>query len=350
MTECNRTPLLFASLPSKKIVADFEGGNLTSDGGLPLIREVDRKIGLTDALDDAINDPRNPALTEHGQRTLLAQRIFAIAVGYEDLNDHQALRNDTLLQALTDRRLKCGQAEDHPLSSPPTLCRLENRVRRSDLVRVAKVLVETFIASHAETPEELVLDFDAPDDLVHGQPVPRASVGGGVRADGDAALGGAGRNGVGVGSGVDDSAEVAEHRRPGSPFGSSAGDSLGQRLPAPGDVRRDCPSVAGMAACPCAGPVRPRQPENRCGGRGRFALTCPDCPTSARIPPHPANARPLDLCVKYAAWRGDRGRVEAAALNRLCDRPRAWWRGGSPDGRWASRSTGERSVQGSRPR
>lgn len=168
MTECNGLPLLFASLGRKKIVADFAGGDLTSDGGLPLIREVDRKIGLIDAIDAAIHDPRCPWLIEHDQRTLLAQRILAIAAGYEDLNDHQTLRNDTLLQALTDRKLKARQVEGDPLSSPPTLCRLENRITRADLVRMAKPLVEAFIASHNEPPTELILDFDATDDAVHG--------------------------------------------------------------------------------------------------------------------------------------------------------------------------------------
>lgn len=168
MTECNRQPMLFASVDRRQIVADFQGGDLTSDGGLPLLREVDRKIGLIDALDAAIDDPRCPWLTEHDQRTILAQRIFAIAAGYEDLNDHQTLRNDTLLTTLTDRQLKCGQKEDDPLSSPPTLCRLENRIQRADLVRMSKVLVEMFIASHSAPPKELVLDFDATDDAVHG--------------------------------------------------------------------------------------------------------------------------------------------------------------------------------------
>jgi hypothetical protein len=168
MTECNGLPLLFTSLGRKKIVADFRGGDLTSDGGLPLLREVDRKIGLIDALNAAIFDPRSSILLEHDQRTILTQRILAIAAGYEDLNDHQTLRNDTLLQALTDRRLKVGQKEGDPLASPPTLCRLENRITRKDLARMAEVFVEQFIASCPTPPEQLVLDFDATDDPVHG--------------------------------------------------------------------------------------------------------------------------------------------------------------------------------------
>jgi hypothetical protein len=168
MTHCTTTPLRFSSLGRRKIVADFRGGDLTSDGGLLLLREVDRKIGLLDTLDAAIADPRCPWLIQHDQRTLLAQRILAIAAGYEDLNDHQTLRDDTLMKALTDRRLKAGQTDDPPLSSPPTLCRLENRVTREDLARMAEVLVEAFIASHDTPPKELILDFDATDDAVHG--------------------------------------------------------------------------------------------------------------------------------------------------------------------------------------
>jgi hypothetical protein len=92
MTKCNFQPLLFASVDRRRVVADFQGGDLTSDGGLPLLREVDRKLGLIDALDAAIYDPRCPWLIEHDQRTILAQRILALAAGYEDLNDHQTLR------------------------------------------------------------------------------------------------------------------------------------------------------------------------------------------------------------------------------------------------------------------
>src|SRR5271157_3726780 len=148
MTDCTSQPLLFASVERRQLVADFAGGDLTSDGGLPLLREVDRRIGLIDSLNAAICDPRFQPLVKHDQRTILAQRIYALAAGYEDLNDHHALRVDTLLQAMTDRRLKCHQEEGDPLSSPPTLCRLENRITREDLGRMSKVLVDIFIASH----------------------------------------------------------------------------------------------------------------------------------------------------------------------------------------------------------
>jgi hypothetical protein len=164
MTECNRNPLLFSSLNRQQIVADFDGGRLTSDGGGLLLREADRALELTRRLADCLVDPRDPAKVIHEQRTLLAQRIHGIALGYEDLNDHDTLRDDPLLAVLADKR----PAPDEPLASPPTLCRFENRIDRPSLARMAAVLVETFIASHRRPPKELVLDFDATDDRVHG--------------------------------------------------------------------------------------------------------------------------------------------------------------------------------------
>jgi hypothetical protein len=165
MTDCNRQPLFFSNQKNKKIQADFNGGSLTSDAGALLLREVDKHLGLVDAINNCIPDPRNEFFIVHQQRTMLAQRIFAIALGYEDLNDHQSLRDDPLLQIITER----GVTKDAlPLASPPTLCRLENRVDRKGLADIAEVLVETFIASFKNQPEQLILDFDATDDIVHG--------------------------------------------------------------------------------------------------------------------------------------------------------------------------------------
>jgi hypothetical protein len=95
---------------------------------------------------------------------MLAQRIFAIALGYEDLNDHQTLRTDPAMQTAAQRE----PCEDTPLASPPTLCRLENRVNQKALAKMAEVLVDQFLASYATPPESIVLDFDATDDPVHG--------------------------------------------------------------------------------------------------------------------------------------------------------------------------------------
>jgi hypothetical protein len=164
VTECNRKPVRFSSLERKQVVADFAGGTITSDAGGLLLREVDRRLGLTRALADAIPDPRAPLLIQHEQHTMIAQRVLGIALGYEDLNDHQTLRNDALLQTLTEKT----PDPEAPLASPPTLCRLENRVQRRSLVKMSAILVDTFIASFDEPPEEVVLDFDATDDRVHG--------------------------------------------------------------------------------------------------------------------------------------------------------------------------------------
>ncbi|RPJ23384.1 MAG: IS1380 family transposase [Planctomycetaceae bacterium] len=164
MTDCITEPLLFSSLKRQKIQADFRGGRLTSDGGAVLLRQVDRWLGLIDAINACIPDPRHRVSTVHSQRTLLAQRIFGIALGYEDLNDHQSLRQDPLFQILSER----GVRADLPLASPPTLCRLENRVDRKALGKIAELFVETFIGSATAAPEELILDFDPTNDPVHG--------------------------------------------------------------------------------------------------------------------------------------------------------------------------------------
>jgi hypothetical protein len=165
MTHCNRPRPAFSSLGRRDIHANFSGGAITSDAGVLLLREADQQLGLVDALNAAIPDPRHPSFITHPQRSLLAQRLFAIAGGYEDLNDHQYLRDDPLWQLATEHPETAGHAT---LASPPTLCRLENRVTRQSLVRIANVLVDQFLAAHTTPPDEVVLDFDATDDPVHG--------------------------------------------------------------------------------------------------------------------------------------------------------------------------------------
>jgi hypothetical protein len=164
MTQCKRQKLVLSRLNRRRVEVDFSGGRLTSDAGLLLLREVDRKLGLLDAAQEAIPDPRNPAAITHEQRELLAQRVFALAAGYEDGNDHHALRNDPALQLAAGR----APSEDQPLGSPSTLCRLENRITRGSIVRLHEVLVEQFLASYATPPAEITLDLDATDDPTHG--------------------------------------------------------------------------------------------------------------------------------------------------------------------------------------
>jgi len=160
MTNCTQAVFEFPALKRRKVQAEFTGGDITSDGGVLLLREIDRQLGLLKSIDAVIPDPRDPRYIEHSQLSLLRQRIYGICLGYEDLNDHQTLRNDPAIQTSVDR--------DEQLGSQSTLCRLENRIDRQVAVDVHKVLLETFIASFDSPPEELILDFDATDDPVHG--------------------------------------------------------------------------------------------------------------------------------------------------------------------------------------
>lgn len=164
-TDCNHSPIRFTPLSRQQVVADFAGGAITSDAGAILLRESDRRLRMFDRIDTLIPDPRDPELITHTQRTLIAQRILAIACGWEDLNDHDRLRVDPLMQIVTER----GVDEKQPLASTPTLCRLENRVSHKTCVELGKLLVEMFIESFDSPPEELTLDFDATDDPVHGE-------------------------------------------------------------------------------------------------------------------------------------------------------------------------------------
>lgn len=174
-TDCNRSKIDFTPLARRAVAAQFDAAAISSDGGTLLLREVDRKINLLSRVSDLIPDPRNPCLVEHQQRTMLAQRVLGIACGHEDLNDHDTLRHDLVLQLATDRRAsgsKPGQGDvdpDRPLASAPTLHRLENRVDRKACVAINKLLVELYIESQKNNPpKQIILDFDSTDDLVHG--------------------------------------------------------------------------------------------------------------------------------------------------------------------------------------
>jgi hypothetical protein len=156
--------LLFSSLNRQKIVGDFDGGRLTSDAGGLLLREADRGLGWTRKLAACLTDSRDLGKITHQLHTMLAQRVLGIALGYEDLNDHKTLRNDPLLAVLAEKR---PDPKD-PLASASTLCRFENGIDRPGLVRMAEVFVQTFIDSHKRPPKQLILDFDATDDRVHG--------------------------------------------------------------------------------------------------------------------------------------------------------------------------------------
>lgn len=161
MAKCNTSQLQFASCQNLKVQADFQGGEVSSDGGLLLLREVDQQLNLLKRVASLLPDTRNPELITHTRHSQICQRIFALAQGYEDLNDHQSLRDDTLLQTAA------GQKDT--LSSPSTLCRMEAQGNRHCAKALNELLVEVFIESFRQAPEELILDFDATDDPVHGQ-------------------------------------------------------------------------------------------------------------------------------------------------------------------------------------
>ena len=161
MTNRTQAAFDFPAVKRRRVQAEFSGGEVTSDGGVMLLRQADRRTGLIEAVDRVIPDPRHPKLITHSQLSLLRQRVYGLALGYEDLNDHERLRTDTAIQTAVDR--------DSDLGSQATLCRLEQRSSRQAAVAIHQVLVEQFIASFDAPPEELILDFDATDDPVHGR-------------------------------------------------------------------------------------------------------------------------------------------------------------------------------------
>jgi len=170
MTKRNRKRPSLKRLRRQAVDADFDGGTLTSDGGLLLLREVDRRLDLIRRVDLAIPDPRDPLYTAHPQAELLTSRIFGIAAGYEDANDHDALRHDPAFQVAAGRTPAEHNYDDdqYPLASPSTHCRFENRITSKTILDLHEVLVDTFLDSFGVPPEEIILDYDATDDLIHG--------------------------------------------------------------------------------------------------------------------------------------------------------------------------------------
>ena len=161
MTKRIRKALEFPRCKGREVVAAFDGGAVTSDAGVLLLRQADRKLGLLAQVAKRLKDARDPGRVMHTQLSMLRQRVYGIALGDEDLNDHDTLRNDLALQTAVDRA--------EPLASAPTLCRLENSAERETARAISEVLVEQFIASFEQPPQEIVLDFDATDDPVHGE-------------------------------------------------------------------------------------------------------------------------------------------------------------------------------------
>ena len=142
MTECTTPPIDFTSCKRRLVQADFTGGDITSDGGAVLLKEMDRRLHLTATISRNFIDNRRRKQVKHDYLSLLRQRVYAICLGYEDLNDHDALRSDPLIQT--------ALGKDQTLASPSTLCRFENHMGRQEAVAIHKVLIDTFIASYSE--------------------------------------------------------------------------------------------------------------------------------------------------------------------------------------------------------
>lgn len=153
------------------VEVDFNGGTLTSDGGLLLLRESERQLGLLERAAKIIPDPRNQMTVLHSQLELLTSRVFGIAAGYEDGNDHDHLRHDPAFQVAADHAPAEGQYDEddaYPLASPATHSRFENRIDSKCSLRLHELFVDVFLESYSEPPEEIILDFDATDSTVHG--------------------------------------------------------------------------------------------------------------------------------------------------------------------------------------
>jgi hypothetical protein len=161
VTVCTTKIIEYARCKGRKVQAQFNGGDITSDGGVMLLREVDRRLQLTKRIAAALNDPRCPSKTHHSLLHMLRQRVYGLALGYEDLNDHKTLRKDPAIQTAVD--------QDQDLASTSTLCRFENWISFDALWDISRILIDLFIESFDKAPQQLILDFDTTDDAVHGK-------------------------------------------------------------------------------------------------------------------------------------------------------------------------------------
>jgi hypothetical protein len=189
-TECSIDRLAFQPLGRREVVGAFDGGTITSDAGGLLLREVEERTGILRQFAACFVDHRDPDLVEHTVQELVAQRIYGLALGYEDLNDHDQLRRDPLLATLVGKEDPTGQNRTRqrdrgkPLAGKSTLNRLEltpvradagSRYKKiaADVKGIERLFVELFLQAHPQPPERIVLDFDATDDPVHGDQLGR---------------------------------------------------------------------------------------------------------------------------------------------------------------------------------
>ncbi len=165
VTDCTLSKIEFPLFRGRRVEADFGGGDISSNGGAPLLAAADRRLGLLSGLARRLDDERQAGKVTHKLLPLLRQRVYAVALGHEDVNDHGGLRDDLALQTSVGR--------DTRLASSSTVGRLDRAADRGWAWAAHVSMVESFIASFEEAPKELVLDFDATDDAVHGHQVGR---------------------------------------------------------------------------------------------------------------------------------------------------------------------------------
>lgn len=172
MTECTQSSFEFEGSGSRQIIARFDGGTITSDGGALLLRETDRRLNLLPRMAVSFLDGRSPERIKHSILEMVSQRVYGLALGYEDLNDHEQLRTDPVFGVLA------GRADlDRPLAGKSTLNRLElgdgteDRYKKITFWKqgLDELLVSVFLEAHAQPPEQIVLDVDTTDLPLHGQ-------------------------------------------------------------------------------------------------------------------------------------------------------------------------------------
>src|SRR5262245_26099832 len=174
-TDCIPDVFRFVPVEGREVVAAFDGGTITSDAGALLLGAADRAIRMMERFAACFHDTRRQDLIEHEVVTLVGQRVFGIALGYEDLNDHDQLRHDPIMAVLAGK-LEARREECAPVAGKSTLNRLElSRLEPTryhkishNPVAIRKLLVDLFLEAHAQAPNEIILDLDATDDPVHG--------------------------------------------------------------------------------------------------------------------------------------------------------------------------------------
>ncbi|HTP06057.1 MAG TPA: IS1380 family transposase [Nitrospirota bacterium] len=185
-TQCTPTQLEFHALGRREVVGKFDGGTITSDAGGLLLRETEKRTGILSGFARCFEDLRNPDLIEHTVAELVAQRIYGLALGYEDLNDHDDLRRDPLFAVLVGKgdpegekrererdrgKASAGKSTLNRLEltpAEPTLAELRYKKIIMKSEEIDRLMVDVFLQAHAEAPEEIVLDVDATDDPLHG--------------------------------------------------------------------------------------------------------------------------------------------------------------------------------------